>query len=170
LERCIPQDRRAIELQTRKEERVRVILEKHSISKRYEDWIAEERRKHAEPDTTGQEPDVDLESNPAIKTMHSRVSHESEEWATDCAVCLTEFENEEQIRELPCDHIFHDSCIRDWFMKAKSAVCPLCRNQLHSGMSMENIPTPPPVEEERQSSIPAEPQPLPIVNSLAVPS
>jgi len=161
-------------MQARKEERVRIILEKHSILKKYDDWITDERRKHDEPDKAGEENNVDLESNPAIKSLHSRVSHESEVWATDCAVCLTEFEKEEEIRELPCDHIFHDPCIRDWFMKAKSAVCPLCRNQLHSGMSMENIPTPPleeaaaPASSDRasQSSIPAEPQPLPIVNSL----
>ena len=153
-----------------------MILEKHSLVKKYDDWITEERRKHGEPEKAGDENNIDLESNPAIKSMHSRVSHVSEVWATDCAVCLTEFEKEEEIRELPCDHIFHDTCIRDWFMKAKSAVCPLCRNQLHSGMSMEDIPTPPvaedgvvpgPSDRQSQGSIPPEPQPLPIVNSLA---
>ena len=156
-------------MQAQKEERVRLILEKHSVSKKYEDWIADERRKHAEAVVDGQ---IDLESTGGIKSMHSRVSHATEVWASDCAVCLTEFEKEEEIRELPCDHIFHDACIRDWFMKAKSAVCPLCRNLLHSGLSMENIPTPSPVDGadpdttvQSQSSIPQEPQPLPIVNS-----
>ena len=156
-------------MQAQKEERVRLILEKHSISKKYEDWIEDERQKHAEPGAEG-EGHIDLESTGGIKSMHSRVSRVTEMWASDCAVCLTEFEKEEQIRELPCDHIFHDTCIRDWFMKAKSAVCPLCRNLLHSGLSMENIPTPPLVEEAASphnspTSIPAEPQPLPIVNS-----
>lgn len=145
-------------------------MEKHSVAKKYEDWIADERRKHNASQyetremTDGQ---IDLESNPEIRTMQSRASHESEAWATDCAVCLTEFEKEEQIRELPCDHIFHESCIHDWFMKAKSPVCPLCRNLLHSGLSMENLEAP---NVSRQPSIPTEPQPLPIVNSLAAPA
>ena len=51
-------------------------------------------------------------------------------WCDDCAVCLTEFSNEEKIRELPCNHIYHEECVYSWFVKSKRPVCPLCRYNL----------------------------------------
>jgi len=133
MERCIPQDKRVAQLQARKEERINTIFEKHTKTMTYEQWILHERQKHAQP-----EGDVESQSPPALESLPS-APKEAEVWATDCAVCLTEFENSEQVCELPCDHIFHDHCIRDWFMKAKSPACPLCRNVLHSGLSLPEI-------------------------------
>lgn len=45
-----------------------------------------------------------------------------------CSICLGEFEEEEDIRQLPCEHCFHSGCIREW-LTAHSSQCPLC--QLH---------------------------------------
>lgn len=43
-----------------------------------------------------------------------------------CAVCLSEFENEEKTRVLPkCNHTFHVDCIDMWFYGHSN--CPLCR-------------------------------------------
>ncbi|KAH6772893.1 hypothetical protein C2S51_011297 [Perilla frutescens var. frutescens] len=45
---------------------------------------------------------------------------------TDCAVCLSEFEDNESLRLLPkCSHAFHLPCIDTW-LKSQSN-CPLCR-------------------------------------------
>ncbi|XAR54257.1 hypothetical protein NMG60_11029308 [Bertholletia excelsa] len=45
---------------------------------------------------------------------------------TECAVCLSEFQEEENLRLLPkCSHAFHLPCIDTW-LKAHSN-CPLCR-------------------------------------------
>ncbi|KAG6409133.1 hypothetical protein SASPL_132166 [Salvia splendens] len=45
---------------------------------------------------------------------------------TDCAVCLSEFEEEETVRLLPkCSHAFHIPCIDTWL--ASHTNCPLCR-------------------------------------------
>jgi hypothetical protein len=69
-------------------------------------------------------------SAPAFLSSLKRMVSAVECWETDCAVCLGEFELEEMVRELPCDHIFHNDCILNWFIKAKSPACPLCRSIL----------------------------------------
>ncbi|KAK9983722.1 hypothetical protein SO802_033247 [Lithocarpus litseifolius] len=44
----------------------------------------------------------------------------------ECAVCLSEFEDDDQGRVLPkCEHSFHVECIDTWFQSHSS--CPLCR-------------------------------------------
>ncbi|GLJ44164.1 hypothetical protein SUGI_0921450 [Cryptomeria japonica] len=49
--------------------------------------------------------------------------------ARECAVCLSEFENDETLRLLPkCSHAFHPDCIDMWFFS--HATCPLCRCSL----------------------------------------
>ncbi|KAF8406729.1 hypothetical protein HHK36_008821 [Tetracentron sinense] len=47
----------------------------------------------------------------------------------DCAICLTEFDDGDEIRVLPqCDHGFHVSCIDTWLGSHSS--CPSCRQIL----------------------------------------
>ncbi|KAL5776467.1 hypothetical protein ACOSP7_009393 [Xanthoceras sorbifolium] len=47
--------------------------------------------------------------------------------AIDCAVCLCDTqEEEEEIRELKCGHLFHRVCLDMWLAN-KHATCPLCR-------------------------------------------
>ncbi|KAF8404535.1 hypothetical protein HHK36_009422 [Tetracentron sinense] len=45
----------------------------------------------------------------------------------NCAVCLSKFEEGEEIRELKCKHIFHKDCLDRW-LQHDSATCPLCRS------------------------------------------
>ncbi|XP_064421619.1 E3 ubiquitin-protein ligase RNF181 isoform X2 [Latimeria chalumnae] len=45
-----------------------------------------------------------------------------------CPVCLLEFEEEETVKKMPCEHLFHSSCILPWLGKTNS--CPLCRHEL----------------------------------------
>jgi hypothetical protein len=47
----------------------------------------------------------------------------------DCAVCLSEFSEEDHLRLLPnCKHAFHVDCIDTWFLS--NSTCPLCRHSL----------------------------------------
>jgi Ring finger domain len=47
----------------------------------------------------------------------------------ECAICLTEFEEGEQIRKLPqCRHEFHIRCIDRWLRAQPS--CPSCRTEV----------------------------------------
>ena len=45
-----------------------------------------------------------------------------------CIICMEEFEKNEKVKLLPCGHIFHDNCIKEWLMKQKS--CPFCKNEI----------------------------------------
>ncbi|KAJ6653244.1 hypothetical protein lerEdw1_009408 [Lerista edwardsae] len=45
-----------------------------------------------------------------------------------CPVCLLEFDEEEVVQKMPCQHLFHAGCILPWLGKTNS--CPLCRHEL----------------------------------------
>ncbi|RNA34120.1 E3 ubiquitin- ligase arkadia isoform X2 [Brachionus plicatilis] len=47
--------------------------------------------------------------------------HEKEK----CTICLSEFQSEENVRRLPCMHLFHLECIDQWLPSNKR--CPICR-------------------------------------------
>ncbi|KAE8076800.1 hypothetical protein FH972_015425 [Carpinus fangiana] len=55
----------------------------------------------------------------------------------DCAVCLSEFEENETGRTLPkCRHSFHIECIDMWFHS--HSTCPLCRTSVEPDSVPEN--------------------------------
>lgn len=46
---------------------------------------------------------------------------------TECALCLEEYSQGEEVLKLPCGHLFHENCVGPWF--AKSLLCPLCQQE-----------------------------------------
>ncbi|KAF3433279.1 hypothetical protein FNV43_RR24381 [Rhamnella rubrinervis] len=55
--------------------------------------------------------------------------------ATECPICLGEFEDGEKVRVLPkCNHGFHVRCIDTWLVSHSS--CPTCRQSL-----LEQLPS-----------------------------
>ncbi|XP_022997189.1 RING-H2 finger protein ATL34-like [Cucurbita maxima] len=49
--------------------------------------------------------------------------------ALECAVCLSEFEDDNTLRLLPkCSHVFHSDCIDAWLVS--HSTCPVCRASL----------------------------------------
>jgi len=47
-----------------------------------------------------------------------------------CSICLGEYEQDEDLCELPCSHVYHDECISSW--TANHTKCPLCNFELES--------------------------------------
>ncbi|XP_052263396.1 E3 ubiquitin-protein ligase RNF181-like isoform X2 [Dreissena polymorpha] len=45
-----------------------------------------------------------------------------------CPVCIANFDLDEEVKQLPCQHKFHTDCILPWLAKVNS--CPLCRYEL----------------------------------------
>ena len=44
-----------------------------------------------------------------------------------CVICLNDFENEQLICILPCNHTYHTTCIIEWIGYDKQK-CPICNN------------------------------------------
>ncbi|RWV97518.1 hypothetical protein BHE74_00048635 [Ensete ventricosum] len=49
--------------------------------------------------------------------------------AVDCVFCLCGIEEDDEVRELRCEHLFHRRCLDRW-LAHRRAVCPLCRDAL----------------------------------------
>lgn len=48
----------------------------------------------------------------------------SDDSCDSCAVCLNDFEENDLLRRLPCNHSFHVTCVDKWLKQNKN--CPLC--------------------------------------------
>ncbi|XP_012083754.2 E3 ubiquitin-protein ligase ATL4 [Jatropha curcas] len=64
----------------------------------------------------------------------SSIKRRSATTSGDCAVCLSKFESQDQLRLLPlCCHAFHAHCIDTWLQSNQT--CPLCRSPIHASES-----------------------------------
>jgi len=48
-----------------------------------------------------------------------------------CSICLSEYENDDEIARLPCSHLFHKDCVMSW--TRNHVRCPLCNFDLENG-------------------------------------
>jgi E3 ubiquitin-protein ligase synoviolin len=86
---------------------------------------------------------------------------------TICIICREEMTNEptvpgaarnttdsnQQIKKLPCDHIFHKSCLRSWFQRQQT--CPTCRTSiLRLNQNHTHAPPPQPQQQQQQQQQP----------------
>ncbi|KAI5437420.1 hypothetical protein KIW84_023510 [Lathyrus oleraceus] len=69
------------------------------------------------------QPPASKESIEAMKRVEIEESDHGE-----CVVCLEEFEVGGVVREMPCEHRFHGTCIEKWLGIHGS--CPVCRYQM----------------------------------------
>eukprot|EP01103_Thecamoeba_quadrilineata_P003663 TRINITY_DN13422_c0_g1_i1.p1 TRINITY_DN13422_c0_g1~~TRINITY_DN13422_c0_g1_i1.p1 ORF type:complete len:210 (+),score=27.38 TRINITY_DN13422_c0_g1_i1:154-783(+) len=56
------------------------------------------------------------------------LTEDSPDLEKECAVCKDEFIKENQVVELPCEHLFHKDCILPWLESNNS--CPVCRLEM----------------------------------------
>lgn len=79
------------------------------------------------PITTKQYLKLIDEKNPVSRFKTAAINPAS--FSDTCAVCLSAFEDGEEVRKLKCKHIFHKDCLDTW-LQQDSATCPLCRNKV----------------------------------------
>lgn len=53
-----------------------------------------------------------------------------------CMICTTEFDNNELIHTLSCNHSFHAPCIKGWCIIGKKDFCPYCKK----GVDYKTLP------------------------------
>ncbi|BBM97556.1 hypothetical protein MPTK1_1g06550 [Marchantia polymorpha subsp. ruderalis] len=77
---------------------------------------------------------VPIASLPAPDTVVNaiptrKISKKLREEATQCNICLVEYEEGDNVRVLPCHHEYHVACVDKW-LKEVHRVCPLCRGNV----------------------------------------
>ncbi|KAB0378736.1 hypothetical protein FD755_010314 [Muntiacus reevesi] len=63
---------------------------------------------------------------------------EGEESDTDekCTICLSLLEDGEDVRRLPCMHLFHQLCVDQWLAMSKK--CPICRVDIETQLGADS--------------------------------
>jgi len=66
-----------------------------------------------------------LRSLPRIKvTPYDLAANEG----TECSICLDELVAGQPALRIPCGHLYHEDCVKDWLKKSNE--CPVCRFEL----------------------------------------
>ncbi|KAF3782780.1 E3 ubiquitin-protein ligase [Nymphaea thermarum] len=73
-------------------------------------------------------PETLVDSLP-VKIHHKTYQNKQDEDMEQCYICLSEYEEGDKVRVLPCCHEYHMMCIDKW-LKEIHRVCPLCRGDV----------------------------------------
>nr|GEX84749.1 RING-H2 finger protein ATL80 [Tanacetum cinerariifolium] len=57
--------------------------------------------------------------------------------SVECAICLSEYQESDELRVLPCQHVYHLTCVDTWFDSHSS--CPTCRLDLMTKTTEESV-------------------------------
>lgn len=72
---------------------------------------------------------------------YKRVRRQSEldddDGGEKCTICLSLFEIENDVRRLPCMHLFHMDCVDQWLITNKH--CPICRVDIETRLSKDAV-------------------------------
>ncbi|ESQ29059.1 hypothetical protein EUTSA_v10023515mg [Eutrema salsugineum] len=66
----------------------------------------------------------------------SPVEHTLPHEDAECCICLSAYEDETELRELPCGHHFHCGCVDKWLYI--NATCPLCKYNILKSSNYED--------------------------------
>uniref|UniRef100_A0A8C8AE24 RING-type E3 ubiquitin transferase n=1 Tax=Otus sunia TaxID=257818 RepID=A0A8C8AE24_9STRI len=53
-----------------------------------------------------------------------------------CTICLSMLEDGEDVRRLPCMHLFHQVCVDQWLVTSKK--CPICRVDIETQLGSDS--------------------------------
>ncbi|XVE92941.1 hypothetical protein REPUB_Repub01dG0147200 [Reevesia pubescens] len=65
-----------------------------------------------------------IDSLPSVKIAKRNLNSEFNQ----CAVCMDEFKEGTEAKQMPCKHLYHKDCILPWLEMHNS--CPVCRHEL----------------------------------------
>ena len=72
-----------------------------------------------------------LETNQTSNSNSSNEKNKSDDCLkeNECAICISDIENNDILRTLPCFHKYHKECI-DPYLIERSLLCPICKNSI----------------------------------------
>ncbi|CAL1147577.1 unnamed protein product [Cladocopium goreaui] len=73
-------------------------------------------------------------AEPFRKKRRTEAPEPAERDASICAVCLEAFGDRQKVLRLPCQHLFHDSCLQPWMENRGS--CPKCRSAIDAALDV----------------------------------
>lgn len=85
-----------------------------------------------------------------------------------CAICLSDYEEDEVVRFLPCGHHYHRNCVDKWLVTNKA--CPFCKRNVDepapetvfsaaSPAASHDPPSSPPISDPPADALPSSPSP-----------
>ena len=76
-------------------------------------------------ENTGPPPltETQIQTIPTVK-----ISQQQTQDKAQCSICMEDFVLAENVKQLRCDHCFHETCIKPWLQM--HATCPVCRKSL----------------------------------------
>ncbi|KAF7238372.1 hypothetical protein EYD10_14930 [Varanus komodoensis] len=83
-------------------------------------------------------PPADREKISSLPTV--TITQEQVDTGLECPVCKDDYAVAEQVRQLPCNHVFHSGCIVPWLELHDT--CPVCRKSLSGEDSTRQVPSP----------------------------
>nr|CAD7426783.1 unnamed protein product [Timema monikensis] len=72
---------------------------------------------------------------PVVQDVVKRAVDDTEDATEKCTICLSEFEDNEDVRRLPCMHLFHIECVDQWLGTNKR--CPICRVDIETHLNKD---------------------------------
>ncbi|OVA19749.1 zinc finger protein [Macleaya cordata] len=58
----------------------------------------------------------------------AQLNSDPEDENSECCICLAKYRDKEEVRQLPCSHLFHQRCVDQWLRII--SCCPLCKQEL----------------------------------------
>jgi len=66
-----------------------------------------------------------------LECKHFKELHLNEN--KECLICIEDFNDEDDVIKIQCNHIFHKNCIKSWVCE-ESNKCPICRVEIDKGI------------------------------------
>jgi hypothetical protein len=70
------------------------------------------------------------EKKPIILELKTITYENTPKKYTTCSICISDFIEKNIVMELPCKHVFHEKCIKEWGMYKPE--CPNCKEKIPS--------------------------------------
>ncbi|KAM9825608.1 E3 ubiquitin-protein ligase Arkadia isoform X3 [Syngnathus typhle] len=80
-----------------------------------------------------------MHASPESRKLHGKQDEDEgadEDTEEKCTICLSILEEGEDVRRLPCMHLFHQLCVDQWLLTNKK--CPICRVDIEAQLSAES--------------------------------